>query len=178
MHFTSILRISSLCAALLAGAIQVHAEELRIPIPGGALVLQVPQGWRSTKESAAVPTVSLSPASGNAFHVTVSALVAADGRMAQSSPEAMRGLVEASANEVKPQAVESSLPLQGFGSGDVQGQYFSATDRAPKPGEFKFMTQGALSVKGLPVAFTVLSNGDPKAAVEPTLRMLASARRQ
>jgi hypothetical protein len=86
--------------------------------------------------------------------------------------------VEAGANAAKSQAVEQSLPIQSVGTAEVQGHYFSATDRAPKPGEFKYMTQGAMSVSGLPVAFTILSNGNPKAAVEPALRMLAAARKE
>jgi hypothetical protein len=40
------------------------------------------------------------------------------------------------------------------------------------------MTQGTLSVDDLPVAFTVLSNGDQPLVLEPVLRMLASARRE
>jgi hypothetical protein len=86
--------------------------------------------------------------------------------------------VESGANAAKSQAVEQSLPVQSFGTAEAQGHYFSVTDRAPKPGEFKYMTQGAVSVGGLPVAFTILSNGNPKAAVEPTLRMLAAARKE
>ena len=78
----------------------------------------------------------------------------------------------------KTQSVEKSLPIQSFGSGEVQGSYYSATDRAPKPGEFKYMTQGAMSVNGLPVAFTILSNGNAQAAVAPALRMLSAARKE
>ena len=146
--------------------------------PGAVLVLQTPEGWRSTKQLGRVPTVSLAPANGNAFQVLISPLVGRDSQLAPSSRESLRALVEAGANAAKSQAVEQSLPIQSFGTAEVQGHYFSATDRAPKPGEFKFMTQGAMSVSGLPVAFTILSHASPKAAVEPTLRMLAAARKE
>ena len=86
--------------------------------------------------------------------------------------------MEGAANEAKAHSVEKSLPIHSFGSGSVQGNYFSATDRAPKPGEFKYLTQGSMSVSGLPVGFTILSNGNAHAAVGPALRMLAAARRQ
>ena len=36
----------------------------------------------------------------------------------------------------------------------------------------------AASVQGLPVAFTILSNGDPKVVVGPALLMLRTARRE
>jgi hypothetical protein len=87
-------------------------------------------------------------------------------------------MVSSGADSAKSQAVEASLAIQELKSETVQGSYFSATDRAPKAGEFKYMTQGAISVQGLPVTFTILSNGNPKATVEPALRMLRTARRE
>jgi hypothetical protein len=35
-----------------------------------------------------------------------------------------------------------------------------------------------MSVSGMPVGFTILSNGDTQAVVQPALRMLAAARRE
>ena len=177
MRATSIAGL--LAFVLSASASHVRAEDVRIPVPGGgALVLPAPEGWRSSLRPGPGPTVSLTPPSGNSFQVLVSPLVAADGRVAPASRESLRRLVEAGASHAKPQAVEAVLPIKSFGSGEAQGHYFSATDRAPGPGEFKYMTQGALSVHGLPVAFTILSNGNPQAAIEPALRMLAGARKE
>ena len=167
-------------AFFLAGVTScAWAEDVRVPIStGGALVLPVPEGWRSSMQPGPAPTVSLTPARGGSFQVLVSALVAPDGRVASASRESIRRHVEAGATEAKSQSVERSLVIQSFGSGDVQGNYFSATDRAPKPGEFKYMTQGVMSVGGLPVTFTILSNGNAQEVVEPALRMLAAARKE
>ncbi len=177
MRITSLAFSVALSLSVFAG--HVFAEEVRVSIPGGgALILPAPEGWRNARQPGPVPTISLTPASGNSFQVMVSPLIAPNGRVAPSSRESLRRLVEAGANEAKSQAVEKSLLIQSFGSGEAQGNYFSATDRAPKPGEFKYMTQGTMSVGGLPVAFTILSNGNPQAAVEPALRMLASARKE
>jgi hypothetical protein len=177
MRILGFLRLLAIFPSMVVG--QAWAEDLRISVPGGgALVLPMPEGWRSATRSGPVPTVSLTPASGGSFQVLVSPLVAPDGRVAPTSPDALRRTVEGAANEAKSQSVEKSLPIQSFGSGKVQGNYFSATDRAPKPGEFKYLTQGSMSVNGLPVGFTILSNGNPQAAVEPALRMLAAARRE
>ena len=167
--------------ALFVGAVATHAwaEDVRLPVPGGgALVLPVPDGWASTKRTGRVPTVSLTSSSGGSFQVLVSPLVAADGRLAEASPDMLRRSVEGSADQAKSQSVEKSLPIQSFGSGKVQGNYFSATDRAPKPGGYKYLTQGSMSVSGMPVGFTILSNGDPQAVAVPALRMLAAARRE
>jgi hypothetical protein len=167
--------------ALFLGTVttQAWAEDVRLPVPGGgALVLPVPDGWATTKRSGRVPTVSLTSASGDAFQMLVSPLVAPDGRLAEASPDFLRHSVEDAANQAMSQSVEKSLPIQNFGSGKVQGNYFSATDRAPKPGQYKYLTQGSMSVSGMPVGFTILSSGDAQAVVEPALRMLAAARRQ
>ena len=177
MPIAQFIRI--LASSFLVLANQAWAEEVRISVPGGgALVLPVPDGWRSSKQSGPVPTVSLTPSGGGSFQVLVSPLVAPDGRLASASPDSLRRSVEGAANEAKSQSVEKSIPIQSFGSGNAQGNYFSATDRAPKPGEFKYLTQGSMSVSGLPVGFTILSNGNAQAAVEPALRMLAAARRE
>ncbi len=177
IHLAVPLRLLAFFVGVVASP--AWAEDVRIAYPGGgALLLSVPDGWRSAKQSGPVPTVSLTPASGNAFQVIVSPLVTPDGRLAPASPDAVRRAVEGAANQAKMQSVESSLPIRSFGYGNVQGNYYSATDRAPNPGEFKFMTQGSMSVRGLPVGFTILSNGNAQAVVEPALRMLATARRE
>jgi hypothetical protein len=104
---------------------QSSAGEVRVPVLGGALVLPVPDGWRnSMKPGPLVPTVSLTPASGNAFQVIVSPLVASDGRVISAARESLRRLVEASADGAKSHAVEKALPIRSFGSGQVHGSYF------------------------------------------------------
>jgi hypothetical protein len=161
-----------------AAATQARAEDVRLAVPGGgALVLPVPDGWATIKRPGRNPTVSLTSATGDSFQVLVSPLVA-DGRLVEASPDMLRRSVESAADQAKSQSTEKSLPIHSFGSGKVQGNYFSATDRAPKPGEYKYMTQGSMSVSGMPVGFTILSNGDAQAVVEPALRMLAAARRE
>lgn len=167
-----------LALAMMLCVLPAQAADVRIPIPGGeTLVLPMPAGWKHAMQRGPMPTVSLS-ADGAVFQVLVSALVRPDGSMAAADVQSLRRQVDSGVQNALPQAVEKSLPLQELRGGQVQGSYFSATDRAPKPGEFKYMTQGAMSVAGLPVAFTILSNGAPEVSVEPALRMLQSARRE
>jgi hypothetical protein len=170
-------RISIGIAGLLL-AFQALAADVRVALPGGggALVLPVPTGWKQARPSGPVPTISLTPESGNSFQVLVSPLVRPDGVRAPSDPDSLKRVVSGAAQDALSQAVEKTLPVQELQGGNARGSYFSATDRAPKPGEFKYMTQGAASIQGLPVTFTVLSNGDTKAAIEATLQMLKAAR--
>ena len=168
-----------LAAALLATCVASFAADVRIPLSiGGALVLPVPEGWRSSARPGPVPTLSLSPTSGARFQVLVSPLVSRDGRMGPSSPERLRQVVVSSRDNAMAQAVEKSISIQDLKGPHANGTYFSATDRAPQPGEFKYMTQGAMSVSGLPVTFTVLTNDDSKSSESVALRMLRDARRE
>lgn len=178
MSFAGTLK-HCLSAALLATCVASFAADVRIPLStGGALVLPVPEGWRSGAEPGPVPTLSLSPTKGPRFQVLVSPLVSRDGRVGPSSAEGLRHLVISGRNNAMAQAVEKSISIQDLKGAHADGTYFSATDRTPKPGEFKYMTQGAMSVSGLPVTFTVLTNDDSKSSESVALRMLRAARRE
>jgi len=137
-----------LATALLAASLPGIAADVRVSLPGGgALVLPVPAGWKQKVQPSDVPTLSLTPEAGNAFVVMVSALVRKDGVAAPSDPESLRKLVGLGAERALPQAVEKSLPVQDLRGGNAQGNYFSATDRAPKPGEFRNLTQGVATIR-------------------------------
>lgn len=173
------LKRSSSAIAITVFALQALAAEERLALPGGgALVLPVPYGWKQERQSGPVLTLSLTPDAGNSFQVLVSPLVRPNGATVPADPESLRRLVSSGAQHALSQAVEKTLPVQDFRGGNAQGSYFSATDRAPKPGEFKYMTQGAASIQGLPVTFTILSNSDGNAATESAFRMLKAARRE
>jgi hypothetical protein len=172
--------VSHLLALVLGvAALNVHAADARIPLSsGGSLVLPVPDGWRQSDFPGPVKTLSLTPAAGNAFQILVSPLARTDAPSASIDSAAIRRLVESGANSARSQAVEKSVTVQDIKSATVQGNYFSATDRAPEPDGFKYMTQGAMLVNGLPVTFTILSNSNTSATVELALRMLRGSRRE
>jgi hypothetical protein len=173
------IRRLALAIAFLVATLPAMAADVRVPLTtGGALVLPVPAGWKYVRQSGDIPTIALTPESGNAFVVLVSPLVRADGVTAPADADSLRSFVSSGAQKALAQSIEKSLPVQDLRGGNAQGSYFSATDRAPKPGEFKYLTQGAVAIQGLPVSFTVLSNGDPQVATEPTFRMLKAARRE
>ena len=90
--------------------------------------------------------------------------------------EEIRSQVAKAAADAKAEAVEKTIPvleLQGDSGG---GYYFSATDRAPKPGEYKYMTQGMIRIGELATTFTILSNDGAGSVVPDTLRSLKRAR--
>jgi hypothetical protein len=71
--------------------------------------------------------------------------------------------------------VESALPLQEIKGVDGRGCYFTATDRAPRPGEAKYLAQGIIRVGEIVLAFTVLTNDGQEAVVRSAFDMLRTA---
>lgn len=90
-------------------------------------------------------------------------------------PEEMKSSVERAADGASQQAVEKTIPIRELKGSSGKGYYFSATDKAPKPDEFKYLTQGMLGVGDLAVTFTILTNDGQDAVVKEALSMLSSA---
>ena len=89
--------------------------------------------------------------------------------------ESIRKIVERGMNDAQSQAVEKKLAVVAFDGQSGPGYYFSATDKAPKPGEYKYMTQGMLIVRELAVSFTILTNDGQQQVVQDALTMLKGA---
>jgi hypothetical protein len=83
--------------------------------------------------------------------------------------------VEQLAEEAKPQATESVIEVKELRGTSGSGYYFSATDRAPGPGGFKYMTQGQIRVGGLSLLFTILTNDGQANVVSDGLTVIADA---
>jgi hypothetical protein len=50
-----------------------------------------------------------------------------------------------------------------------------ATDRAPKPGEWKYVTQGMVNIDGAPFAFTILTNDGQEAVAKAAMDLIRNA---
>ena len=73
--------------------------------------------------------------------------------------------------------VSPQIKLKEFAGTAGPGFQFFATDAAPGPGEFKYMTRGKLKVGDVSVTFTILTNEGQDAVVRSALAMLKSASR-
>jgi hypothetical protein len=87
----------------------------------------------------------------------------------------MRHSVQQTADKVKPSATEQYLPVEQLTGAPGPGYYFSATDREPKPGEFKYLTQGMLLVGDVVVGFSILTNDAQEKVRDQALATLKSA---
>jgi hypothetical protein len=145
----------------------------------GLLVLSVPTGWREqvrTPDAKMSPTINFTAASGQAFSVIVTPL----WPMKKDSPaptlEELKNGVARAAEELKEQAVEKSFDVVQLKGPAARGYYVKATDRAPKAGEYKYMTQGMVALGNVRVTLTVLTNDGQSAIVSAALDMLRGSR--
>jgi len=81
-------------------------------------------------------------------------------------------VMDKSTEEFLRQSVEKELKVEPIGSGEVHGSKVCATDRAPKPNEYKYVCQGILTSHGSAVVFTLLYNDSGKADADKALSAL------
>lgn len=86
--------------------------------------------------------------------------------------EEVREVVERGSARVRAQSVERTFPLLRLQGEQGRGYYFRATDRAPRPDEYKYLYQGAVVVGATIVTFTVLYNDDAKHEADAALEMV------
>ena len=123
------------------------------------------------------PTISLRPKDGPAFEVMIS-VIWRSGSDSTIYESALRDQTESAAASTLPSATEAQLSIQEITGTEGHGYYFTATDKAPKPGEYKYLAQGMLKLKDVALAFTVLTNEGQAAVVDEALKALTTATRE
>lgn len=168
------LALAAACSLAYAGD-----AERRYELSGrGYLRLAVPEGWLDEVRERAPqspPTIVFRPLEGTAFLVMVTPIWRASPGVRLPGREGLRERVERGIEIVRPRAVEKEIAVSEFEGASGAGFYYSATDRAPRTGEYLYLTQGMLRVGELVVMFTVLANADRDSLVENALRMLKGA---
>jgi len=144
----------------------------------GTFELKIPASWNDSvaqRPGGQPPTITLSPKMGAQFQVLVTPMWSARPDMKSASPDELRTTVRRAADSAAQQSVEKSIAVKELkGSANI-GYYFTATDRAPQPGEFKYLNQGMIAVNDLRVAFTILTNDGQEANVKEALSILLLA---
>jgi hypothetical protein len=176
-----LVRACALAMLLLAGfchAQDVARRDFQLP-KRGTLQLDAPQSWKADLRQPPQelpPTIVFTPARGNGFQVLMTPLWPFRPDVVMPDKEKIRQTVTKIAEKAKAQAVENSLALVEIQGTSGAGYYFSATDRAPKPDEFKYMTQGMIRIGELAATFTILTNDGAGTARSDALRMVEGAR--
>ena len=140
--------------------------------------LEVPISWQQklNQPSEQLPlTITFAPKTGSSF-LTLVTIYSAHQGIATLTPSGMKAHVERAAESAKHQAVEKTIIVKELkDSSAMMGFYFSATDKSPKPSEYKYMTQGIFRIGDLTSAFTILTNEEAESIVTDSLTMLKSA---
>lgn len=155
------------------------ASSSQIAMPGGGeLWLTIPATWNQKFESpekSTLPTVWLTPQQGPSFNVLITPLSGTPAGASMSDENKLRAIVTSTARDALAKSVEMTIPVHDLTGPDVHGFYYFATDRAPKPGEWKYLTQGMINIDGAPFAFTILTNDGQEAIAKAALELIRSA---
>jgi hypothetical protein len=177
----SVLACIFLAASLGAGG-GAGAEDARLrrfELPNrDTLELSLPAGWSDSLLEPAgggSPTIEIAVTEGGPRQVFVTPEwpdpVAKEVRELPALRDAIRDLAE----RVQPDAEEPYLEIRPLTGTNGSGYYFSATERDPGPGEFRFMTQGALQFDELTLWFTILTDDGEDTVAVQALAMLQAA---
>ena len=168
-----------LCALAFPASPAADTTARRYALPEhGFLELQVPAGWREIvrrPSEPGPPTIVFGQAQGTPFEVSVTPAWEGPGGLA-ANERTMRERVEQYLEGVKPSAVEKQIDLVKIESPPGPGFYFSATDQAPRSGDYKFLTHGVFKAGGLAVSFTILTRDGQEQIVRDALAMLKTAK--
>ncbi len=148
------------------------------PIPAhGNLELRFPADWRSGfggPPGALPPTISIGPENRDIYiKVTVFWNIKNDPDF--NDPELLKATVYQIGNSLLPNAEESAIELKEINGTGNRGYYYTVTDKNPKPGEWKYMTQGSVVVKDLQLAFTILSHAKSSDGIDAAILMFKEA---
>jgi hypothetical protein len=146
----------------------------------GFFELQAPARWseivRRRPGEPGPPTIVFGPTQGTPFEVSVTPAWEEVPGGPAAEERSMRERVEKYLEGVKPGAVEKQIDLVKIESPPGPGFYFSATDQAPRSGDYKFLTHGMFKAGGLAVSFTILTRDGQAQIVRDALAMLKTAK--
>jgi len=164
--------------AFIAAAAEKTSDR-RYTLPNhGVLQMKVPASWKEEVKQQSdnlPPTIALTPASGDQFKIFISPFWKESEDAPDINDYMVHRMVQRAADTNQPNAVEKTLKLIFLEGSSGRGYYFSATDKAPEKGGYKFLTQGILLVDELTVTFTILTNDAKKEVESAALEMLKSA---
>lgn len=163
-----------LCGAtLIASAFAAPAMKV-LPVGDYSISLGWDPAWQSAGPDAGAPrnTTRIQLADPHDMLVLISA---------QPRPSAdanvdayLQHVIDSAVKEFEGQSIEKQLEPRAFTHGDMHGYEVCATDKAPKPDEFKFVCQGVTTNGDVAVVYTVLYNDGGKAQAEKASAALES----
>ena len=179
---TSVFIMALLVTLLIASIGSAGGQKAirKYPIPEhGTLELNVPAPWKGEihkPRENMPPTIMFNPAQGNDFQVMIIVLWGKTGDQDFNNQEKVRTFVEKDGQKLLPNISETKIVLTEIKGVSYSGYYFSVTDKAPNPGEYRYMTRGAIGVGNLFLNFTILHRVRDSQAVRDALSILREAK--
>jgi uncharacterized DUF497 family protein len=179
---TSVFVMALLVTLLIASIGSAGGQKAirKYPIPEhGTLELNVPAPWKGEihkPRENMPPTIMFNPAQGNDFQVMIIVLWGKTGDQDFNNQEKVRTFVEKDGQKLLPNISETKIVLTEIKGVSYSGYYFSVTDKAPNPGEYRYMTRGAIGVGNLFLNFTILHRVRDSQAVRDALSIFREAK--
>jgi hypothetical protein len=182
VKFSRIFLLAGICSFMFGNVVLAAdgAVDKVYTMPGhGQLHLRLPKDWNDELRRHPgdfPPTIFISGFEGAPFVIFVTPRWP-DHHTASAfgTPKSIHEIVAKAAHAAEPESVEGKLSIVTMGGAQGPGYYFDATDRAPKPGEFKYMTQGAVAVGNVVCTFTILTNDKHSPVKNEALTMVSRA---
>jgi hypothetical protein len=170
-------------AILVASSPGAHAADLAdirsyTVADEGLLTLYVPGHWSDKRSQLSVGlprTIRFSSSEGERFEVLFSARWLGRDDPSVVEPNFLLSVAAYGARIAAPQAMEPELEVRSLPTNTGEAYVFAATDKDPKPGEYRYMVQGAVNVQGLVCTFTILSDEQNSPAVADAIEMVRTA---
>lgn len=144
-----------------------------------ALKLCPPDNWTSNisrPRNNLPPTIDIRPKDSNDAYIKITVFWNLNNRKDFNDISKIKETVIKTGNEFLTSAVETTLPLSKTSNNN--GYYFSITDKAPKPGEYKHMSQGIMALDKLQLIFTILYNSPNSTGFNTALSVIENAQQR
>ena len=145
----------------------------------GTLVLNVPSSWKADVKTPAGNSpqiILIAPRSGAAFRMLLTPIWGDETRVLPDDAK-IRSVVESAAKGAEAGAV-NPIAVHDIDGPSSHGYYFSATDKAPAAGDWKYMRQGTIKTGDIVLTFTIVAKDGQQANAKTALDMIRRASQQ
>jgi hypothetical protein len=165
--------------ASTAASVEDGLNWVRIKLPDhGGIELPAPADWKVEVRRFLLlqaPTIEYMPPEGQGFSVLITPSWGAPGEPQFNDPAQVLKIIKRAKDKAVEWATTRHIDIVEFKGERLAGYYFSAIDRDPKPGGWKYMTHGWAALGDLLLEFTILSNDAAQPDAAATIGMLQKA---
>ncbi len=164
---------------------ETETENRLYPIPDhGELVLDVPAHWEVTyvelgkQKPPLITFYNKDETQQEIFQLNVSIMWDDGFKRDITADDYIREIVKKSGEELLQISRESTLEIEELGNADNHGYYFKLSDANERPGEYAYLTQGALNTGNIVIIFSLFTHTRDAREIGEALQMLKNARQR